>query len=155
MGPNPTDRAKNGVKKSLLVEKDGGPLAIIVAGANVPDAKLLAQAMGAIVLERPTPEPDDPQHLCLDKGYDNEDGWGTCVDYAYLPYIAPIRDARPPRPTRHPARRWVVERTLTWLSKCRGSLIRSEKKPENYLGLLKLACGLLWFRRYHRLAHVR
>jgi hypothetical protein len=40
---------------------------------------------------------------------------------------------------------------LAWLSKCRGILIRWEKKPENYLGLLKLACGLLWFRRYHRL----
>jgi transposase len=48
-------------------------------------------------------------------------------------------------------RRWVVERTLAWLSKCRGILIRWAKKPENYLGLLKLACALLWFRRYHRL----
>lgn len=37
VGPNPTDRAKNGVKRSLLVEADGGPLSVIVAGANVPD----------------------------------------------------------------------------------------------------------------------
>ena len=153
MGPNPTDRAKNGVKRSLLVEKDGGPLAIVAAGANVPDAKLLAQTIDAIVLERPEPEPEYPQHLCLDKGYDNHDGWSACVDYDYEPHIALIRDERPPRPQRHPARRWVVERTLAWLSKCRGILIRWEKKPENYLGLLKLACGLLWFRRYHRLAH--
>ena len=26
-----------------------------------------------------------------------------------------------------------------------------EKKAENYLGMLQLACGLLWFRRLHRL----
>ena len=65
MGPNPTDRAKNGVKKSLLVEADGGPLAIVVAGANVPDAKLLARTIEAIVLERPEPEPEYPQHLPL------------------------------------------------------------------------------------------
>jgi putative transposase len=151
VGPNPTDRAKNGVKKSLLVEKDGGPLAITIAGANVPDAKLLARTSAAIVLERPEPEPDYPQHLCLDKGYDNNDGWGACVDHDYEPHIALIRDERPPRPQRHPARRWIVERTLAWLSKCRGILIRWEKKAENYLGLLKLACALLWFRRYHRL----
>jgi putative transposase len=75
VGPNPTDRAKNGVKKSLLVEKYGGPLAIIIAGANVPDAQLLDQTIQAIVLERPEPEEDYPQHLCLDKGYDNETGW--------------------------------------------------------------------------------
>ena len=155
MGPNPTDRAKNGVKRSLLVEKDGGPLAIVIAGANVPDAKLLAQTIEAIVLERPEPEPDYPQHLCLDKGYDNEDGWGACVDHEYIPHIALIRDERPPRPKRHPARRWVVERTLAWLSTCRGILIRWEKKPANYLGMLKLACGLLWLRRYHRLASIR
>ena len=48
-----------------------------------------------------------------------------------------------------------IERTLAWLSKCRGLLVRYEKKPENYLGLLKLACGLLWTRRYLRLTGLR
>jgi putative transposase len=62
VGPNPTDRAKNGVQRSLLVEKDGGPLASTIAGANIPDAKLLAGTLEAIVLERPEPEPEDPQH---------------------------------------------------------------------------------------------
>jgi transposase len=139
------------VKRSLLVEKDGGPLAITIAGANVPDAKLLDRTISAIVLERPEPEPDYPQHLCPDKGYDNDDGWGACVDHDYTPHIALIRDERPERPKRHPARRRVVERTIAWLAKLRGILIRREKKPENYLGMLKLACALIWFRRYHRL----
>ena len=96
MGPNPTDRAKPGVKQSLLVEADGGPLAITVAGANVPDAQLLEATIEAIVLERPEPEPDFAQHLCLDKGYDNATGWGTCIDHDYVPHIALIRDERPP-----------------------------------------------------------
>ena len=143
------------MKKSLLVEKDGGPLAILVAGANVPDAKLLARTSEAIILKRPEPEDEAPQHLCLDKADDNDASWGACVDHDYIPHIALIRDERPPRPKRHPPRRWVVERTLAWLSKCRGILIRWEKNVENYLGLLKLACALLWFRRYHRLAHLR
>lgn len=139
------------MKKSLLVEADGGPLAITIAGANVPDAQLLAATIEAIVLERPEPEPDFPQHLCLDKGYDNEAGWGACIDYGYDPHIALIRDGRPERPKQHKPRRWVVERTLAWLSKCRGILIRWEKHPENYLGLLQFAGALLWFRRYHHL----
>ena len=77
MGPNPTDRAKPGVKQSLPVEADGGPLAVVIAGANVPDAQLLQATIDAIVLERPAPEPDFEQHLCLDKGYDNPAGWGA------------------------------------------------------------------------------
>ena len=51
----------------------------------------------------------------------------------------------------HKPRRWVVERTFAWLSKCRGILVRWEKKDGNYLGLIQLACGLLWYRRLDRL----
>jgi putative transposase len=143
------------VKKSLLVEADGGPLGIVIAGANVPDAQLLAATIDAVVLERPPIEPGYEQHLCLDKGYDNETGWGACIDADYQPHIALIRDERPPRPVRHKPRRWVVERTIAWLHLCRGLLIRWEKRSANYLGLLQLACGLIWFRRYHRLAKLR
>jgi transposase len=49
----------------------------------------------------------------------------------------------------------TIERTLGWLSKCRALLIRWDKKACNYLGLLKLACALLWLRRYHHLAGLR
>ena len=54
---------------------------------------------------------------------------------------------------RYPARRWVVERTLAWLSKA--VLVRYDKKAANYLGVLQLACALLWFRRQWRLAILR
>jgi len=72
IGPNPTDRAKNGTKKSVLVEADGGPLAIVLAPANVNDHKLLEETIEAIVVERPQPTEEEPQNLCLDKGYDNK-----------------------------------------------------------------------------------
>ena len=72
IGPNPTDRGKNGVKRSLLVEADGGPLAVVIAGANVPDFKLLLATLDAIVVERPQPSESAPQNLCLDKGYESE-----------------------------------------------------------------------------------
>ena len=143
------------MKKSLIVEADGGPLGIEIVGANVPDAQLLDATIEAIVLERPPVEEGYEQHLAMDKGYDNDTGYGACIDHDYIPHIALKRDERPPRSTEHPPRRWVVERTLAWLSMCRGILIRWEKKSVNYLGLLKLACGLLWFRRYHRLANLR
>jgi hypothetical protein len=84
------------VKRSLLVEKDGGPLAVVVAGANVPDHKLLAATIDAVVVERPEPEPEYPQQLCLDKGNDNELAWGVIVDHEYEPHIQLSRDLRRP-----------------------------------------------------------
>ena len=155
MGPNPTDRAKPGVKESLLVEGAGGPLAVVLAGANVPDAHLLADTLDATIVARPEPAPDFEQHLALDRGYDTPAGGEATVERDYEPHIPPPRGPRPARPQRYPARRWVVERTLAWLHQCRGLLIRWEKKAENYLGLIKVACILLWFRRWHSLSLLR
>ena len=153
IGRNPTDRGKNGTKHSILVEADGGPLSIVIAGANVHDTKLLAATLSAIVVERPVPTADAPQHLCLDKGYDNPTGRAATAAADYTPHIRRIGEEKLDDAGKKtfPARRWVVERTLAWLSKCRALLIRYDKKSRNYLGLLKLGCALLWSRRLDRL----
>lgn len=149
IGPNPTDRAKNGSKRSLLTEASGGPLAIVVAPANVNDQFLLDETISAMVVERPRPTKRREQHLCLDKAYDNERGEQAVEKHGYVGHIR--RKGEEPKQTgkrkRHPARRWVVERTIAWLSKCRGVLVRYEKKSENYLALLQVACSLLWYRK--------
>ena len=154
IGPNPTDRAKKGVKRSVLVEGDGGPLSVVVCGANVPDFKLLEVTLDAIVVERPSPSDEAPQHLCLDKGYDNEPTRDALQERGYIAHIRRIGEEKKDEAgrRRYPARRWVVERTLGWLSKCRAILVRYEKKAANYLGLIKVACILLWYRRQHRLS---
>ena len=157
VGPNPTDRGKNGVKRSLLVEADGGPLSVVVAGANVRDDKLLAATLGAVVLERPESTEVAPQHLCLDKGYDNRATRALVQEWGYVAHVRRIGEEKLDKTgeKRYPARRWVVERTLGWLSKCRSILVRYEKKAANYLGLIKVACILLWYRRQHRLSLLR
>ena len=151
-GPNPTDRAKSGTKKSVIVEQQGGPLGVAIEGANVHDTKLLEQTIEAIVVERPDAE-QLVQHLCLDKAYDNPTGEAACEQAGYVPHIRRIGEEKlnPAGNKTHPARRWVVERTIAWLQKCRALLIRYDKKAENYLGLIQLACALLWTRRLHRL----
>lgn len=119
IGPNPTDRAKNGTKKSVLVEADGGPLAIVIAPANVNDHKLLGETIEAIVVERPEPTEEEPQNMCLDKGYDNKSSREVLEQHAYKDHIRRIGEEKldPKGKKKHPARRYVVERTLAWLSK--------------------------------------
>jgi putative transposase len=152
VGKNPTDRGKPGTKQSLLVEGDGGPLGVVIDGANIPDMKLLEATIEAVVVERPDPD-EVEQHLSLDKGYDNPTGHEVVEKHGYIGHIRPIREDRREkrRPGRRKPRRWVVERTLAWLSKCRAILIRYDKHAVNYLGLIQLACALLWYRRVHRL----
>ena len=124
-----------------------------MAGANVHDTKLLAATLEAIVVERPQPTAEALQHLCLDKGYDNPTGHETVAAFQYVPHLRRIGEEKLDSfgQKTHPARRWVVERTLAWLSKCRSLLVRYDKKAINFLGLLQLACALLWLRRRARL----
>ena len=142
------------MKRSLLVEGHGYPLAVVVAAANVPDDQLLEATIEALALERPEPAPAWPQHLCLDAGYDTPTGWETTIDHDYSPHIAPRwpEDRPPPSDSPYPARRWVVERAHSWLVTWRAILVRWERKAENYLGLIELACALLWGRYYLHLA---
>ncbi len=131
-------------------------MAIVVAGANVHDTKLLAATLDAVIVPRPLPTPDAPQHLCLDKAYDNPTGREAAVAHGHTPHIRHIGEERIAKEDRtHPPRRWVVERTLAHLSKCRALLVRYDKHASNYLALLKFACALLWFRRYDRLTILR
>jgi transposase len=50
------------------------------------------------------------------------------------------------RHARFKARRWVVERTHSWLNCFRRILIRWEKRPDTYLAMLHLACGIITWR---------
>jgi putative transposase len=136
----------------VIVDGEGGPLGVVVAGANVHDTKLLKKTIEAMIIERPDPQRYE-QHLCLDKGYDNPTGHATVAEAQYTPHIRRIGEEKPDagRRKRHKPRRWVVERTLAWLSKCRAILVRYAKRSSNYLALIQLACILLWFRRLHRL----
>ena len=51
------------------------------------------------------------------------------------------------RDVRHKARRWVVERTHSWMNRFRGILIRWSKKVENYIALLHMAFAFIIYRR--------
>jgi putative transposase len=137
----------------LLVDAQGGPLGAIIAGANRHDTKLLRATIEAIVVERPQPTPQRPQHLCLDKAYDNPTGHKTVAETNYTGHIRKIGEEKAARvgAPKYKPRRWVVERTLAWLSKCRAILVRYDKHDFNYLGLIQLACSLFWYRRLYRL----
>jgi len=67
---------------------------VVLAGANVRDDKLLRATLDAVVLERPSPTKEAPQHLCLDKGYDNQPTRELLEEYDYVAHIRGIGEEK-------------------------------------------------------------
>ena len=148
-GPTRRIGEKKGTKRSLLVDANGIPLSLVVSGAQRHDVALLEPTLDRIVVERPTPGPGAPQRLCGDKGYTGQPADAAVRARGYVPHIpqrgADVRATRPPPHAR--PRRWVVERTHSWLNRYRKLLVRFEKTTAGYEGLLELACALITYRQ--------
>jgi transposase len=108
--------------------------------------KLARGTLEELKLERPRPTAAWPQGLCLDKGYDYDDIRDLAVELGYTAHIRTCGEETRQRQAGKQARRWVVERTHSWLNRFRGLLVRWAKKAKNYLAFLHLACGIITWR---------
>ena len=88
-------------------------------------------------LEAPCPA----SGLCLDAGFDSDEVREVAAEFGYTTHIVSRGQEKQAKVAGQKARRWVVERTHSWLNRYRRLLIRWEKKAQNYLALLHLACA--------------
>lgn len=148
-GPNPTDRGKSGTKRHLVVERGGLPLAVIVSAANVNDCQVLEAALDAIPPirgQRGRPR-KRPQKLHADKGYDYAKCRQACRRRGIMPRIARRGIESSQRLGQY---RWVVERTLAWLSRFRRLKIRYERRADIHQAFLSLGCSLICWQALHK-----
>jgi putative transposase len=71
----------------------------------------------------------------------------TALSRNYNPHIRPRYEEVKAKRKGKKAKRWVVERTLSWINRFRKVLIRYEKKAANHMGLLELVCGMIAWRQ--------
>jgi transposase len=132
----------------LLTEASGVPIGLAVEGANRNDFKMARATLDSIPVPRPRPTRRRPQGLCLDKGYDYDEVRDLAKEFLYTAHIRARGEEA--QAIKHEAgfkaRRWVVERTHSWLNRFRRILTRWEKKAANYLGLLHLVLGIITYR---------
>ncbi len=124
------------------------PIGVAVDGANRHDMKLVRATIESIVVERPEVTEEEPQGMCLDKGYDYDEVREILEEFGFTAHIkARGEEAKElKQEAGKRARRWVVERSHSWMNRFRRILVRWDKKPENYLAFLHFACALIAFR---------
>jgi hypothetical protein len=113
--------------------------------------KLLESTLASTPIARPIPTDEQPQGLCLDRGYDFDEVRQLAATQRFQSHIR-TRGEEIADKIRDPswrARRWVVEAAHSWLNRNRAILIRWSKKDDNHLALLQLASGLIAFKKAH------
>jgi transposase len=134
-----------GVKIMVLVDARGLPVAVDTAAANHHESKLV-QRLFDFVLPRTS-----LQRVVGDKAYDSDELDAALAERG-IEMIAPHRSNRhhrtqDGRALRRRARRWTVERTISWLQNFRRLCIRWEKSALLFQGFLHFSCTLLLLRQ--------
>ena len=145
ISPNPTDRGtKMGTKRHVLTDQRGIPVSVVITSANTHDMKAATETLDSVIVERPLKK----QNLCLDKGYDYPEIERESTKRRYVPHISHRGVEKELIKIEYVTKRWIVlERTNSWHNRFRKLLVRYEKKLENYLALVCLACCIIVYRR--------
>ena len=147
-GPNPTDRGKGGTKRSVLTEACGVPVGLAVDGANRVDFKMARKTIESIAADRPLPSRHAPQGMCLDKGYDYAEVRDLLCEFRFTAHIRCRGEEAKAikKAAGFKARRWVVERTHSWMNRFRRILVRWEKRADTYVAMLHFACAIITWK---------
>ena len=119
-----------------------------MAGANRHDMKLVRATVESLPVLRPAPSPERYQGPCLDKGYDFDEVRQTLHEFGFTAHIRSRGEETQAikKEAGFIARRWVVERSHSWMNRFRRILVRWDKSPDNYIAFLHFACALIALR---------
>ena len=126
-------------------------MGLVLEGANRHDMQLTDSTLGSLppaaeAARAAHQAAGHDQHRCLDAGYDYDRVREIVAAHGYTAHIRPRGEEVQAKKAGQQARRWVVERTHSWLNRFRHLLTRWAKKAENYLAMLHFACARInWY----------
>ena len=149
-GPSPVDRGKPGSKIHVLSERAGLPLSVAVSAANTNDAHALKALVMAIpaIRSRRGPRRRKPDKLHGDKAYDHADLRTWVRERGIRVRIARKGVESSEKLGKH---RWVIERTMAWLTGYRRLTLRYERKANHFLAFLTLGAALTCYKKLAKL----
>ncbi len=148
-----TKRGK-GTKWMVLVDGEGIPLGVRLESASPHEVTLAETTLAQVRVPRPKGRPrQKPQRVIADTAYDS-DPLRERLQKRGMELIAPYRENRrrrkyeDGRKLRRYKRRWIVERTNSWLGQFRRLLVRHESLLSTYRAFFYIACLRITLRRY-------
>jgi transposase len=148
-----TKRGK-GTKWMVLVDGEGIPLGVRLESASPHEVTLAETTLAQVRVPRPKGRPrQKPERVIADTAYDS-DPLRERLRQRGIELISPYRENRTQRKyedgrkLRRYKRRWIVERTNSWLGQFRRLLVRHEFLLSTYRAFFYIACLWITLRRY-------
>lgn len=143
-GPSPVDRRKKGSKHVVVTDAAGLPPAAVTAPGNKPDVAQLERAVDAVPpvkgpRGRPRRRPDE---MYADRGFDSRANRDALRRRGIRPKIARLRT---PHGSGLGKRRWVAERTISWLHGLGRLRVRKDRSAALHQAFLSIGCSLICF----------
>jgi transposase len=147
-----TKRGK-GTKWMVLVDGQGLPLGVRLESASPAEVTLAEATLAEVKVPRSKGRPrQKPKRIIADRGYDS-DPLRERMKKRGIDLIVPYRENRRQkqyqdgRKLRRYKRRWIVERTNSWLGQFRRLLVRHEHLLSVYQAFFYIACLWITLRR--------
>jgi transposase len=136
----------------VLVDGAGLPLGIHLAAAHLAEGTLAEATLAQVAVPRAGPgrPKQKPQRIVADKAYDSGPLYERLRQRG-IQLIAPHRRGRRKgfqdgRSLRRYRRRWIIERTNSWLLSFRRLATRYEHRLERYRAFAHVACLMITLR---------
>lgn len=128
-----------------VADRHGLPIAVGIASGQRHEAPLVVETLENRFTD------DLPDRLIGDRAYDSNNLDAQMAERG-IDMIAPNLSTRREqnqdrRKLRRYKRRWLVERLFAWLMRSRRLVSRYERKAQNFLGFVQLACAQILWRR--------
>jgi transposase len=142
-GKNPTDRSKRGIKKNIIIDLNGAPLALSVGAANRHDSFFFKETLDDLMAL----ESKMTKILAADSAYDSVRLRNLAYNKGFVLYAATNKRRKRNMKRIIPSLRWKVEASHSWLNNFCSLKTCWTKTKDAFIGLLQLSASVLLFRK--------
>jgi transposase len=132
----------------VLADGAGTPLGIHLEKASPSEVRLVEAALKSVRVKTGKRKCGEPRRLIGDRGYDSNTVRALLVKRGTEPIIPArsnntVATHQDGRKMRRYKRRWIIERSNSWLQHFRRRVVRYERSPTIFAALVHMACALI------------
>jgi transposase len=145
-------KSGKGTKLMVLADGAGTPLGVHLEKASPSEVTLVEATLANVKVKTGKRERGQPKRVIGDRGYDSNTVRALLVKRGIEPIIPARRNNtvathQDGRKMRRDKRRWIIERSNSWLQTFRRLVVRYERSAQIYAALVHMACALITLKR--------